>query len=252
MQMIGMTVLVFVLACGALGTGGNSSWWDEATRAPGRNVKELREDSESLIKKSKDVVDPAQFTAAILDLCCLHREIVAHEKFGTHPQLDSVRARIGIRLKAIAKELKRDLSDGADSGEPNVLRSNGSDEIVSRGDQVRAEGSVTANYATSRRDGNTREINHLGVEQAYFADCLVGGPLQYLAYLPGSFAPPWDHGQDLVNLIETTIHPDFWVRNGGNGVIHYYQPLRILVVSGTTQVHDEMTDLLRRMRTLSR
>lgn len=68
-------------------------------------------------------------------------------------------------------------------------------------------------------------------------------------YVGGNSAGPFcDHGPELVRLIESTINPDFWRVNGGNGVIHYYQPLRILVVSGTSQVHDDLTGLLRTLR----
>ena len=246
MQMIGTMVLSFVYC--ALGTGGIFHWQDESSASAGRSVRELREDSESLIKKSKGVTDPPQFTATIFDLCYLHREIVAHEKFGTSPQLDSVRARIAIRLKAIAKELKRDLLDQAIVDSSDRKLKLGTNDVEIRGRNTED----SASYATSRQAAGSREIDQKSLEQVYFCDCMTGGPSQYFAYLPGSFAPPWDHGQDLVKLIETTIQPDFWVRNGGNGVLHYYQPLRILVVSGSAQVHFEMTDLLRRMRVLSR
>ena len=246
MQMIGTMLLGFVYC--ALGTGGSVNWPEDATASAGRSVRELREDSESLIKKSKGVTDPPQFTATIFDLCYLHREIVAHEKFGTSPQLDSVRARIAIRLKAIAKALKRDLLDQTSAvGSDRKLKPDTNDVLI----RDRNTGD-SACYATNRQAAGSREINQKSLEQAYFCDFITGGPAQYLAYLPGSFAPPWDHGQDLINLIETTIQPDFWVRNGGNGVIHYYQPLRILVVSGSAQVHFELTDLLGRMRALSR
>jgi hypothetical protein len=47
-----------------------------------------------------------------------------------------------------------------------------------------------------------------------------------------------DSGQELVDLIQTTIAPDSWDVNGGPGSIVYYQPLRVLVVRQTDRVHE--------------
>lgn len=46
-----------------------------------------------------------------------------------------------------------------------------------------------------------------------------------------------DNGQELVELIQSTIAPEHWDVNGGPGSIFYYAPLRVLVVraSGTAQ-----------------
>ena len=47
-----------------------------------------------------------------------------------------------------------------------------------------------------------------------------------------------DSGQELVDLIQTTIAPDSWDVNGGPGSIVYYQPLRVIVVRQTDRVHE--------------
>lgn len=203
----------------------------------GRSVTELREDSEALLKKSKTMAGTAIETAVIVDLCLLHREVVGHPKFGSNPQLDSVRARIAFRLKAVARDLEKQLERTQE-------------QLASKAAPPSANESSRALTPASRR--SSFEVNLQSLRQAYCLDVLVGGPSQYLGYLPGNFAPPWDHGQELVNLIESTILPEFWQVNGGNGRIHYYQPLRILVVSGTSEMHDNLTDLLRRLRQLGR
>lgn len=49
-----------------------------------------------------------------------------------------------------------------------------------------------------------------------------------------------DHGEDLVELIERVIAPDFWDVNGGPGRIVYYKNLKVLVISATSEVHEQI------------
>jgi hypothetical protein len=57
-----------------------------------------------------------------------------------------------------------------------------------------------------------------------------------------------DHGKELVELIQKTIAPDTWDVNGGNGVIVYYAPLKVLVVSQTDDVHGFVGGLMGALR----
>ena len=52
-----------------------------------------------------------------------------------------------------------------------------------------------------------------------------------------------DYGPALVNLIKTTISPEFWDINGGPGVIVYYPPLRLLVIRATSEIHHQIGGL---------
>jgi hypothetical protein len=74
---------------------------------------------------------------------------------------------------------------------------------------------------------------------------LVGG-------LPGqNFSPnnrAADTGQELVELIEATISPGSWDTQGGPGTIRYFSPLRVIVVRQTSEVHEQLGDLLPRLR----
>ncbi|NND97356.1 MAG: hypothetical protein HKN47_08520 [Pirellulaceae bacterium] len=53
-----------------------------------------------------------------------------------------------------------------------------------------------------------------------------------------------DNGWQLVELIQRIIAPDFWDVNGGSGTIHYFAMRRVLVVSATSDVHEQIRDLL--------
>lgn len=49
-----------------------------------------------------------------------------------------------------------------------------------------------------------------------------------------------DYGEDLVELIQKVIAPDFWDVAGGPGTIVYYKSLRVLVISATGEVHEQI------------
>lgn len=57
-----------------------------------------------------------------------------------------------------------------------------------------------------------------------------------------------DTGWQLVELIERVVAPDFWDRQGGPGTIRYFAMRRVLVVRATSDVHEQVRDLLTALR----
>ncbi len=57
-----------------------------------------------------------------------------------------------------------------------------------------------------------------------------------------------DEGWRLVELIERIVAPDFWESRGGPGSIRYFAIRRVLVVRATTDVHEQIKDLLTALR----
>ena len=53
-----------------------------------------------------------------------------------------------------------------------------------------------------------------------------------------------DSGQQLVDLIQTTISPKSWDVNGGNCTIYYWQQQHAIVIRATGDVHDQISDAL--------
>jgi len=74
----------------------------------------------------------------------------------------------------------------------------------------------------------------------------VGGGMGF----GGQGAVKDDAGDDLVDLIQKTISPGSWDRNGGSGSIYYWRPGRAIVVSAGDDVHDQVGDLLEQMNRL--
>jgi len=57
-----------------------------------------------------------------------------------------------------------------------------------------------------------------------------------------------DTGWQLIELIQRIIAPDFWESRGGPGSIRYFAMRRVLVIRATTDVHEQIRDLLMALR----
>ena len=57
-----------------------------------------------------------------------------------------------------------------------------------------------------------------------------------------------DDAARLIELIQTVVRPEFWRDSGGPGSIFYYQSKRALVIRATSDVHQDIGDLLRALR----
>ncbi len=54
----------------------------------------------------------------------------------------------------------------------------------------------------------------------------------------------------LIQLIQSTIHPDSWSERGGSGAIRFYETTLSLVVRQPPKVHEQLRDLLEQLRRL--
>ncbi|MCA9136043.1 MAG: hypothetical protein KDB00_04770 [Planctomycetales bacterium] len=64
----------------------------------------------------------------------------------------------------------------------------------------------------------------------------------------GGAAAAGGGGWQLVELIERIVAPDFWESRGGAGSIRYFAMRRVLVVRATSDVHQQIKDLLMALR----
>lgn len=67
------------------------------------------------------------------------------------------------------------------------------------------------------------------------------------AFGGGAFQMP-DHGQALIDLIQTVIQPETWDVHGGPGTIYYWYPGRALVIRQTAEVHEQIGGALGQLR----
>lgn len=61
-----------------------------------------------------------------------------------------------------------------------------------------------------------------------------------------------DQGEQLADLIQDTVRPPTWARNGGSGTIYYWRPGRTMVVRQSSEVHQEIGSVLRQLERAGR
>lgn len=238
---------------------------DDAENVPktSRKVSDFRKDLKVFMKLSKSP-DPQTERIAVYNLCQLHREIAFSPKFEESLQLQGMRVVISKRLttfsadfanslKRLARQKKKTSGDQErDSLDSTVPRESNSQPVLAE-DQATGETNPTSTGLASLENS----IDEAELENAMWIcavssydslNCVSGGPERIFSLIGGRLAPPWDHGQDLVDLITTVIHPNSWRNNGGNASIHYYQPSRVLVLHASLQGHHATSNLLEKLR----
>ena len=229
-----LTALMFLLLFSLLVAASYAdSFTTQSNNENAKSVSDFRKDATEFIKRTKNKSNSNQRMGAIVDLCFLHHQLVSDPRFGTNQQLQGFRARTADRLVRCKREIEVDMK--------RWQRTNG-------GPSHQVE--QTKNRRSSDLSDEMEFEELAMVLDMQILTQLSGGPVNLWGHTGQHFGPNGicDHGPDLVRLIETTISPESWQRNGGTGVIHYYRPLRILVVSASSQVHDNVTDLLHQLR----
>ena len=190
------------------------------------SLVELQREIRQSLRAEAQSTTLADRTAAIYELCALHREIVADSRFRSLETLQEMRREVASRLVKIQSDLKRRIHRERLEKRPADPR----DELLrSIADHWSLIGSVQGGPA------------ELLASQRWFVGDAAGG-----AARGGQGVP--DNGQGLVDLIQATIHPGFWDVQGGPGTIVYYSPLRCLVVRATDEVHGNVGGLVQGLR----
>lgn len=234
---------------------------DKTSNTESRSIGEYRADLKTFMKLSK-ADDPQLERNSVFNLCQLHFEIVTDSRFATNQQLQGFRAVIAQRLMTFSKDvekskLRRERESKKSEDRSLVLGpSNPADSTPTISDHDRTakpgdgnhDNLIEGSTGTETDSGTSDAMYDSASDLFYTLDALSGGPNQLFGYAGGQFGPPWDHGEELVDLITNVINPAFWRRNGGTGSIHYYQPSRVLVIRATQQGNEEIGDLLERLR----
>lgn len=182
---------------------------------------------------------------ALIDLSQLYLQIISDKRFSNSETLQGYRRRIASRLRGENKKLTRNIDKGSTAPDERMMVNAVSRSMVDRQSNLLAHaagGMGPALYYSSGLNGVSGHFYSQSNRSPNSMNDLKGAQ-------PGRAGGQLeDNGRELVNLIETILHPDFWQINGGVGTVYYYQPLRILVVRATTTVHEDLTHFLRRLR----
>jgi hypothetical protein len=238
----------------------------KTTKVKARGVSDFRKDLKVFMKLSKSP-DPQTERIAIYNLCQLHLEIAIAPRFDESLQLQGMRVVIAKRLATYSNDFENSLKRKARKEKKTA--GNRKLDLVHAGDLKQLGNSkpevpeVTERAAIKDDETSTsltsllKSSDEADLEKSMWnsavttydsLNCVSGGPDRIFYLIGGHLAPPWDHGQDLVDLITTVIHPNSWRNNGGNASIHYYQPSRVLVIHASLQGHNETSNLLEKLR----
>ena len=252
---------LLLIACFLVAPDFGFAFQNKTGDSESRSIGEYRADLKTFMKLSKED-DPQLERNAVFNLCRLHHEIVTDSRFETSQQLQGTRAVIAKRLQTFSRDeeksklreqraAKKSRNQSLVSDPSSPVNSNQTDSTDSAASDSGEPGNGDAVEGStgSESDSGTNDAMYDSASDSHFTlGALTGGPSQLFGYAGGQMGPPWDHGEELVDLITTVIDPSFWRRNGGPGSIHYYQPSLVLVVRASQQGSEEVGDLLQRLR----
>jgi len=207
-------------------------------------LHETMADIKAFSKRLDRAEDDLASTDAIVDLSYLYLRVVSDPRFYRSQVLQGNRGRIAAKLqkarRAIEKQA-RNVDRKSIAGSPQTRHDSGAIEPMAEQSATIIESAVIDKQwlLLAHAAGGT-------APSLYHSSGLHGASGHFYRGRAGGLIG--DNGGQLLDLIQTIIHPDFWGLNGGPGRAYYYQPLRILVVRATQRVHDDLHSLLLRLR----
>ena len=172
---------------------------ESAERDQPRRYFDISSEMSDLLRLEAQADDMSERGRAIRGLTKLYREIATDPRLETSGVLKKYKAKLWSRLTSVKKDLERQIAR-------------------EKKRQPRSE----REKLTAAMDEADRSL----AEQLAMTSVSLGGPSMVFAQGAAGGGMVSDHGESLVELIESTITPDFWDTNGGPGVIRYYRPLQ--------------------------
>lgn len=191
--------------------------------------------------------DPIIENAAIYNLWDLHRFVVADGRYPANKKMVSIRNSIVRRLSEWEDDFRKlqRRSESTDS-----KRTSFGLEAQTNSEAFFEPSAQLDQNPLLPSDASELEIAMLLAAQdsnGALGD-LTGGPGQVFAYSGGQFGPPWDHSDELIELLQTMVTPDSWQSNGGNATMMYFQPSQALVVRASQRTQDKVCEMLYLLR----
>ena len=193
-----------------------------STPHPERPYHELSREMRGLLRQEARAQNKQDRAVQIHRLAELFLEVVSDPRIHTSDTLKAYKAQMHKRLRSIKRDLELEL-----------VR----EQKLRRQQQI-PEPDPLVHAATNSM-----------YQQMAMLDSTLGGPASIFMHpaARGGGAVT-DNAQELIELIQRTINPQFWDVNGGPGTIVYYAPLQALVVRATTEVHGRVGGLAGALR----
>ena len=219
----------------------------------------LGNETRSLLRQEAVLKDKPGKKAAATALCDMYVILRLDSRYGNSKMLQGDATRIRRRLITIAKKKQNEL-ERAGVDRPADLSSNVASSIAAAMSNYKNKaagkngGLGNDDAARNQADRGDRGLggnkNTHGENSSRDNDTTTGqnpgaGHIQRGGQAAGGIP---DTGWELVELIQRIIDPDFWDSRGGPGSIRYFAMRKVLVVRATTDVHEQVRDLLMALR----
>jgi hypothetical protein len=184
-----------------------------------RLYREINHDLREALRAEALATSPGERSEAVHRMAEIYREILADPRLPHSEALKGYRTRLWSRMTRVKQALER---------------------------EARRQSSSMDSEQQAAIEQAAQDL----AEQMSLMNYTLGGPAYVFQKGGGAFGGRAvnDHGQELIQLIERTIRPDFWDTAGGPGRMFYYQPLMALVVTATSEVHGNVGGLLGDLR----
>ena len=186
----------------------------------------LRNQTRELLRKEALLPKGTEKDQAITALCDLYVVLRKDSRYAESEMLQQDAGKIRRRLLTSATKRKGNLRRA------KVQRPSGlSDE-------------VDAAINDAIKNSDSQSLDEHAEDPASSQDQAKSDKPNFGQHLGRAAGPGADNGWQLVELIERIVEPDFWETNGGPGAIHYFAMRRLLVVRATSDVHEQIREVL--------
>ena len=238
--LMGVIALAVVPGDGSLpgGVSTPSAAVEEQLLVPPRTGTELRDAVRSALRRWARA-DSKQAEPAARELLVLYGELQADDQLARSQRLE-LRTKLRSRLFKLSGQITKRVAI------EKRLAKNRPPKSV---DAAVLGNGVLAQVGGFGRAGG---IAMPGFAGAGFGRPGMGGGMMGGGPFGGSGPYGFDHGPQLVDLIQQTISPQTWDVNGGLGTIYYWRPGRAMVIRQTGEVHRQIGGLLEQMGRMGR
>lgn len=192
-----------------------------------RPYAEYDRDITAFSKRERDAKDSTAKGAAIEDMCLLYDALLHDPRLERSEALTGYKSRLHGQLTKTMNRIKADSKK--------------------KSQKEKGEGSVVKSVPFQ---APAESMDEDGFQDALpYLTAGGGGGAHFYSFVGSGYGgAAGDNGDELVDLIQNTIRPEFWDVNGGPGKIVFYRPLNVLVIRATSEIHGELSTGLDELR----
>lgn len=217
----------------------------------------LGNESRKLLRQEAVLKTGPEKNAAAIALCDMYVILRLDSRYSGSKMLQGDATQIRRRLISIAKRNEKALKRKGVPQPPNLSaaisasitaafqnhQNKGTGNDIKKNSPTVGNGSDNASNTIPGNAKNDTQASQGGDQTT--GPNLSAGPNRRGGQAAGGIP---DTGWHLIELIQRVIAPDFWESRGGPGSIRYFAMRKVLVIRATTDIHEQVRDLLKALR----